>query len=514
MGLKLNLRSVSRSILFCNRSNQFETRRYTFSTRCFSTIAEEQAKFLNGSLSSSDPELFDIIEREKCRQRESIVLIPSENFTSKAVMEALGSPMQNKYSEGYPGARYYGGNEFIDMSERLCQKRALELFGLDPSIWGVNVQALSGAPANLYVYSGIMNTHDRLMGLDLPHGGHLSHGYQTDTKKISAISKYFETLPYRVDELTGLIDYDALLTSSQLYRPKVIVAGASAYPRNIDYARMKQIASSCNAYLLADMAHISGLVAAKVLPGPFEYADIVTTTTHKSLRGPRGSLIFFRKGVRSMSKDGTEIMYDLEGPINFSVFPGHQGGPHNHTISALAVALKQANSETFRTYQKNVLENNLHFGEVLKSLGFTLVSGGTDTHLLLIDLRSKNIDGARVESVLELVNIAANKNTVPGDKSAFIPGGLRVGSPAMTSRGLAKEDFTKIAQFIDEAVKITLDLQKEYGVEGTKLKAFKSKLSQSGLQDPQIQNLKSKVVEFSRGFPTIGFEENSMKYYN
>lgn len=509
---KLFFRAVSRGSSLCNRQVILETKIPSSIYRSLSSFADDQAKFLNSPLSTSDPELSDIIEKEKCRQRESIVLIPSENFTSKAVMEALGSPMQNKYSEGYPGARYYGGNEFIDMSELLCQKRALELFGLDPSKWGVNVQALSGAPANLYVYSGIMNTHDRLMGLDLPHGGHLSHGYQTDTKKISAVSKYFETLPYRLDEKTGLIDYDALEKSSQIYRPKVIVAGASAYARNIDYARMKQIASKCNAYLMADMAHISGLVAAKVLPGPFEHADIVTTTTHKSLRGPRGSLIFFRKGVRSTNKNGKEIMYDLEGPINFSVFPGHQGGPHNHTISALAVALKQANSETFRTYQKNVLENNKHFGEVLKSLGYTLVSGGTDTHLLLIDLRSKNIDGARVESVLELTNIATNKNTVPGDKSAFIPGGLRVGSPAMTSRGLGKEDFTKIAQLIDETVKITVRLQKEYGADGNKLKDFKTKLVQSGLKDAEIQALKSQVVEFSRSFPTIGFEENSMKY--
>ncbi|KAJ9062099.1 Serine hydroxymethyltransferase, cytosolic [Entomophthora muscae] len=357
-----------------------------------------------------------------------------------------------------------------------------------------------------------MKPHDRLMGLDLPHGGHLSHGYQTSTKKISAVSAYFETFPYQLDQATGLIDYKALEHSSQLYRPKIIIAGASAYPRNIDYAWMKTIADKCGAYLMADMAHISGLVAAKVIPGPFEHADIVTTTTHKSLRGPRGSLIFFRKGVRSTSKSGKDIMYTLENNINFSVFPGHQGGPHNHTISALAVALKQANSDIFRQYQKDVLENNQFFGHELKRLGYTLVSGGTDTHLLLIDLKSKGIDGARVESVLELVNIAANKNTVPGDRSAFIPGGLRVGTPAMTSRGLQREDFADIAKYIDEAVNIAIKLEKENGT--SKLKDFKLNLSQIATTDADIQALKAKVVEFSRRFPTIGFQEDSMKYAN
>ncbi|KAI9294144.1 SHMT-domain-containing protein [Neoconidiobolus thromboides FSU 785] len=476
------------------------------------SFASEQKEILNQGLKDADPELFNIIELEKRRQRESIILIPSENYTSKAVMEALGSVMQNKYSEGYPGARYYGGNEFIDMSESLCQKRALELFNLDPEKWGVNVQALSGAPANLYVYYGIMKPHDRIMGLDLPHGGHLSHGYQTDTKKISAVSAYFETLPYRLDETTGLIDYNALEKNALLYRPKVIVAGASAYSRNIDYARMKQIATKSNSYLMADMAHISGLVAAKVLPGPFDHADIVTTTTHKSLRGPRGSLIFFRKGVRSVTKHGKEIMYDLENSINFSVFPGHQGGPHNHTISALAVALKQASTPNFREYQQNVLDNSRYFGEKLREIGYTLVSGGTDTHLLLIDLRSKGIDGARVESVLELVNIASNKNTVPGDKSAFIPGGLRVGTPAMTSRGFLKENFAQVAQFIDRAVKIAIQINKEAG--GSKLKDFKIYLNQNGANHPDIKALRQEVIEFSKQFPAVGFNVEDMKYPN
>ncbi|KAJ1552698.1 Serine hydroxymethyltransferase, cytosolic [Cladochytrium tenue] len=464
---------------------------------------------MNAGLEATDPEIFDIIEREKQRQRESIVLIPSENFTSAAVMQALGSVMQNKYSEGYPGARYYGGNEFIDKAELLCQKRALDAFGLDPAKWGVNVQSLSGAPANLYVYNALIKPHERLMGLDLPHGGHLSHGFQTDTKKISAVSIYFESMPYRVREDTGLIDFDMLQKSAALYRPKIIVAGASAYARNWDYAKMKEIASSVGAYLMADIAHLSGMVAAGVLPHPFDHADVVTTTTHKSLRGPRGAMIFYRKGVRSVDKKGKEIMYDLENPINASVFPGHQGGPHNHTITALAVALKQAKSPEFKEYQVQVLKNAKKLEETFRALGYDMVSGGTDTHLLLLDLRKNGIDGARVERVLELANVAANKNTVPGDKSALIPHGLRMGSPAMTSRGLTEQDFELVARFVDRAVRIAVDLKK--AVQGTKFKDFKDHVG-DGSGVPEIVALKNEVAQFAKRFPTVGFLEESMRY--
>ncbi|CAG8439173.1 7426_t:CDS:10 [Ambispora leptoticha] len=480
-----------------------------------------QKEYLNKPLIETDPDIFDIIEKEKKRQRESIVLIPSENFTSRAVMEALGSIMQNKYSEGYPGARYYGGNEFIDQAERLCQKRALEAFNLDESKWGVNVQALSGSPANLYVYSALLKPHERLMGLDLPHGGHLSHGYQTDTKKVSAISVYFETLPYRLNEQTGIIDYDALEATAILYRPKLIIAGASAYPRNFDYQRMKKISEKVNAYLMADIAHISGLISAGVLPSPFDYADIVTTTTHKSLRGPRGALIFFRKGVKNVDKKGQvdstdfmsfllEIQYNLEVPINQSVFPGHQGGPHNHTISALAVALKQTKTSIFKEYQEQVLKNSLAFADAFIKKGYKLVSGGTDTHLLLLDLKPRGIDGARVERVLELMNIAANKNTVPGDVSALIPGGIRVGTPAMTTRGLVESDFEKITEFIDRAVQIAIDANKK--VKGTKLRDFKEYLRDNASSEPRIEEIKQDVIRFSKSFPAIGFDESKMKY--
>lgn len=417
-------------------------------------------------------------------------------------MDVLGSEMQNKYSEGYPGARYYGGNQFIDEAERLCQKRALEAFNLDPEQWGVNVQPLSGAPANLYAYSAILNVGDRLMGLDLPHGGHLSHGYQTPTKKISFISKYFQTMPYRLDESTGLIDFDALERSATLFRPKIIVAGASAYSRAIDYAKFREIADSIDAYLMSDMAHIAGLVAAGVTPSPFPYSDIVTTTSHKSLRGPRGSLIFFRKGVRKTDKKGKQILYDLESNINFSVFPGHQGGPHNHTISALAVALGQAATPEFKEYQEAVVDNAQAFASALESLGYKLVSGGTDTHLILIDLKPNKIDGARVETVLELINIAANKNTVPGDKSALVPGGLRVGTPAMTTRGFTKEDFAKVASYIDKAVKITIQLKADVAAKGEKTKIADFRGHAEG--HPEIEKLKEEVTQWAKTFPVPG----------
>jgi glycine hydroxymethyltransferase len=465
-------------------------------------------EMLNASLADTDPDLWDIMEHEKRRQRTSLVLIPSENFTSKAVLDALGSVMSNKYSEGYPAARYYGGNEFIDMAEDLCRTRALSAFGADPAKWGVNVQTLSGSPANFAVFSAVCKPHDRIMGLDLPHGGHLSHGFQTETKKISMVSVYFETMPYRLNEATGYIDYDGLEKSATLFRPKVIIAGTSAYARHIDYARMRQICDKVGAYMVADMAHISGLVAAGVVPSPFEHADIVTTTTHKSLRGPRGAMIFFRKGLRGTDKKGKEIMYDLEQPINASVFPGHQGGPHNHTITALATALKQAASPEFLEYQKQVLTNSQAFAKAMLGRGYELVSGGTENHLMLVDLRPAGVDGARVESVLDMASIALNKNTVPGDKSAFIPGGIRVGTPALTSRGFEEAHFEEVAEFIHRGVVIAKEVNGS-GI-GKKLADFKTALK--GKEWPAITSLRNDVEAFSAQFPTIGFDEASMRY--
>ncbi|KAI9717409.1 MAG: hypothetical protein M1812_004761 [Candelaria pacifica] len=464
------------------------------------TLSKAHQDLLEKSLIETDPEIAEIMKHEIQRQRESIVLIASENFTSRAVFDALGSPMSNKYSEGYPGARYYGGNQHIDAIELTCQARALKTFGLDADKWGVNVQCLSGSPANLQVYQAIMRPHDRLMGLDLPHGGHLSHGYQTPQKKISAISTYFETFPYRVNLDSGIIDYDALESNALMYRPKVLVAGTSAYCRLIDYGRMRQIADLVGAYLVVDMAHISGLIAAGVIPSPFLHADIVTTTTHKSLRGPRGAMIFFRKGVRkSDAKSGKETLYDLEGPINFSVFPGHQGGPHNHTITALAVALNQAMTPEFRQYQEQVIKNAKALEVEFKNLGYKLVADGTDSHMVLLDLRPKALDGARVEAVLEQVNIACNKNSIPGDKSALTPCGIRIGAPAMTSRGFGEEHFKRIADYIDKSITICKDVQSKLPKETNKLKDFKLKVASGEVQE--ILDMKKEISEWAGSFP-------------
>lgn len=462
-------------------------------------LSESHKKLVSSHLSESDPEVEQIIKDEIERQKHSVVLIASENFTSTAVFDALGTPMCNKYSEGYPGARYYGGNEHIDRMELLCQKRALEAFNLTPDRWGVNVQTLSGSPANLQVYQALMKPHERLMGLYLPDGGHLSHGYATENRKISAVSTYFESFPYRVDPVTGIIDYDTLEKNAILYRPKILVAGTSAYCRLIDYKRMREIADKCGAYLMVDMAHISGLIAAGVIPSPFEYADVVTTTTHKSLRGPRGAMIFFRRGVRSVNpKTGKEVLYDLENPINFSVFPGHQGGPHNHTISALATALKQANTPEFKEYQTQVLKNAKVLENEFKKAGYRLVSDGTDSHMVLVSLREQGVDGARTEYVCEKINIALNKNSIPGDKSALVPGGVRIGAPAMTTRGMGEDDFRKIVHYINEAVNFARETQQSLPKEANRLKDFKAKVDEGS---DKLAQLKEEIYNWAGEYP-------------
>ena len=314
------------------------------------------------------------------------------------------------------------------------------------------------------------------------------------------MSTYFETFPYRVSLETGLIDYDRLEENAMMYRPKVIVAGTSAYCRLIDYGRLRQIADACGAYLLVDMAHISGLVSSGVIPSPFDHADIVTTTTHKSLRGPRGAMIFYRKGVRKVdAKTGKELLYDLEGPINFSVFPGHQGGPHNHTITALAVALKQAMTPDFKLYQQQVIKNAKALEHEFKRLGHKLVADGTDSHMVLIDLRQHSLDGARVEAVLEQVNIACNKNSIPGDKSALTPCGIRIGAPAMTTRGMGEDDFKRIAGYIHECIELCKTVQKALPKEANKLKDFKAKVA--GGEVPEIAKMKREIEAWAGTFP-------------
>ncbi|TKY70606.1 Serine hydroxymethyltransferase 3 [Spatholobus suberectus] len=430
-------------------------------------IGGDGSGFLDYGLSEADPEVRAIVDKEKDRQFKSLELIASENFTSRAVMEAVGSCLTNKYSEGLPGKRYYG--EYIDELETLCQQRALATFHVDGNKWAVNVHPLSGSPANFALYTAILKPRDRIMGLDLPHRGrHLSHGFLMPKKRVSATSIYSESMPYRLNESTGLIDYDMLEKTANLFRPKLIIAGASAYPRDIDYPRMRKL----------------------LIP-----LSIVTTTTHKSLRGPRGGMIFFKKD----SVHGV----DVESAINHVVFPGLQGGPHNHTIGGLAVCLKYAQSPEFKIYQNQVVVNCRALAKRLIEHGYKLVSGGSDNHLVLVDLRPSGIDGARVEKILDMASITLNKNSVPGDKSTLIPGGIRIGAPAMTTRGPGEKEFALIADFIHEGVQISLEAKSL--VSGTKLQDFlKFVLSPEFPLGDKVSELRRKVEALTTQHPIPG----------
>ncbi|XP_073013515.1 serine hydroxymethyltransferase 7-like [Typha latifolia] len=459
----------------------------------------------NQPLSVADPDVFGIMEKEKERQVKGIELVASENFVCRAVLDALGSHLTNKYSEGMPGARYYGGNQYIDRIERLCHQRALAAFDLNPECWGVNVQPYSCTSANFAVYTGLLLPKDRIMGLDSPSGGHVSHGYNTPSgKKISGASIFFESLSYKVNPQTGYIDYDKLEEKAMDYRPKILICGGSSYPREWDYARFKQIANKCGAILMCDMAHISGLVAAKECLNPFDYCDIVTSTTHKSLRGPRGGIIFFRKGKKprkngfSFCQTDESDQYNFEDRINFAVFPSLQGGPHNNHIAALAIALKQVATSDYKAYIQQVKKNAQALASALLKRNCRLVTGGTDNHLVLWDLRTFGLTGKNFEKVCEACHITVNKTPIFGDNGAISPGGVRIGTPAMTTRGCLEGDFEVIAEFLLRAAQIASTVQREQG-------KLQKDLCKSLQNNREVIALRNCVETFASQFAMPGF---------
>ena len=378
-------------------------------------------------LVKTDPEIAAQLDRELNRQRNKLELIASENIVSTAVMEAQGSVLTNKYAEGYPGKRYYGGCEYVDVVEQVAIDRAKELFGAAYA----NVQPHSGAQANMAVFFSLLTPGDTVMGMNLTDGGHLTHG-----SPVNMSGKYFKIVPYGVDKETERIDYDALQKLAEECRPKLIVAGASAYARTIDFSRLSEIAKAVGAYLMVDMAHIAGLVAAGQHPSPMPYADVVTSTTHKTLRGPRGGLILCRDE-------------EFGKQFNKAIFPGIQGGPLMHVIAAKAVAFKEALGEDFKEYAQQVVKNASVLADTLTANGFRIVSGGTDNHLMLVDLRSKNLTGKAAENMLDEIGITANKNTIPFEPlSPFVTSGIRLGSPALTTRGFKEDDMKQVAEII------------------------------------------------------------------
>lgn len=390
-----------------------------------------------------DLEIKKLLLEEKKRQKKTINLIASENYVSADVLKALGSETTNKYAEGYPGARYYAGNVVVDKIENLACERALNLFKLSSKKWGVNVQSLSGSPANIAVFQALLKPGAKIMGMDLSHGGHLTHGH-----KVSVSGKFWKQISYTVDRETEKLDYEVLMKQAKKEKPSLIIAGYTAYSRKINWKKFREIADEVGAYLLVDMAHISGLVAARVHPAPFAYADVVTTTTHKTLRGPRGGMIFARKDIFLKEAKKEFSLFDA---IQKSVFPGMQGGPHMNQIAALAVALNEALDPSFRDYAKQIVLNTKTLAKTLKKKGFRIISGGTDNHVFLMDVwkEGEGLTGRDAQEKLEQHGIIVNMNTIPFDtRTPFNPSGLRLGCAALTSQGKKEVDMEKLAEKI------------------------------------------------------------------
>lgn len=391
-------------------------------------------------MTMQDKQIEKLIKEEGRRQKKVINLIASENIVSKDVEKALGSVLTNKYAEGYPHKRYYGGQEYTDKIETLCQERALKLFGLNKKKWHVNVQPLSGSPANLAVYLGCVPLGKKIMGMSLDNGGHLTHGHG-----VSITGKVWKPVQYGVDSKTEVIDYSELMKLANKEKPYLIVAGYTAYPRKVNFKKMREIADSCGALLMVDMSHFGGLVAGKAYPSPFRYADLVTTTVHKTLRGPRSAMIFAKKDERKLDKK-----------VDKAIFPGLQGGPHMNQIASVAVALHEARQPAFKTYAKQVVKNADTLAKELKKLGWRIVSGGTDSHMVLVDtwMSGEGLPGAVSEEKLEKAGIIVNKNTIPGEtRSPFDPSGIRLGTAAETTRGKTEKDMIIIAKKIDKTLR-------------------------------------------------------------
>lgn len=427
-----------------------------------------------------------LIKLEQKRQQETLMMIPSENYTYPEVRSAVGSVLMHKYSEGTVGKRYYQGNEFIDEIEKLCKQRALDLFKLNPNKWSVNVQALSGTPANLAIMNALLQPGDSILSLYLYDGGHLSHGWSYKGKAITLSSKIFKINFYNIDPKTGEFDYNQIVKIAKKVKPKLIITGGTAYPREVNHQKISAIAKSIGAYYLADVSHEAGLIAAGVNKSPFKYADVVMMTTHKTLRGPRGALIFSRSGLSDL--------------IDSSVFPGIQGGPHNETIAGIAVALEKAKTNEFKKYAKQVVVNAKSLAKEFKDLGLDVVSGGTQKHLVLLDLRNKEINAWFAAWALEYAGIIVNRNTVPGDTSTpYYPSGIRLGTPAITVRGMKEKEMVKIANLI---AKVIFHLEKiEIPVDNEKRKEVMKKFKEDLKKDIVLKEIKNEVKTLCKKFP-------------